>query len=106
MSRSDARPLSLGATLAALAGALCLGCAILPSVGAASALAAPSCAPPGSNTVCTFSTPLADTFTVPAGSRRPASTCSGRRAVGCQASSSAVSVVAPPPTSRSPRVPP
>ena len=67
MSRSDAKPLSLGATLAALAGALCLGCAILLSVGAASALAAPSCAASGSNTVCTFSTPGADTFTVPAG---------------------------------------
>jgi hypothetical protein len=48
-------------------GALCLGCAILLSVGAGSALAAPSCAPSGANTVCTFSTPGADTFVVPEG---------------------------------------
>jgi hypothetical protein len=67
MSRSDTMPLSLRATLAALAGALCLGCAILLSGGAASALAAPSCSPSGANTVCTFSTPGVDTFTVPAG---------------------------------------
>jgi Glycine rich protein len=67
MSRSAAMPLSLRATLAALAGALCLGCAILLSGGAAPALAAPSCTTSGANTVCTFSTPGADTFTVPAG---------------------------------------
>jgi hypothetical protein len=54
-------------TLAGLAGALCLGCAILSAVGAGSALAAPSCAPSGANTVCMFSTPGEDTFTVPTG---------------------------------------
>jgi hypothetical protein len=66
MSRSDAKPLSLRATLAALAGGLALAGAILLAVGAGSALAAPSCAPSGANTVCTFSAPGADTFTVPA----------------------------------------
>ena len=44
----------------------CAG-AILLASGAGSALAAPSCAPSGANTVCTFSTPGADTFTVPNG---------------------------------------
>lgn len=62
-----AMPVSLRTALAALAGALCLGCAILLSGGAAPALAAPSCTPSGAITVCTFSTPGADTFTVPAG---------------------------------------
>jgi Glycine rich protein len=67
MSRSDANPLSLRVMLAALAGALALGGAILVAAGAGSALAAPSCAPSGANTVCTFSTPGADTFTAPGG---------------------------------------
>jgi glycine rich protein len=67
MSRSDANALSLRATLAALVGALVLAGAILLAGGAGSALAAPSCAPSGADTVCTFSTPGADTFTVPAG---------------------------------------
>ena len=67
MSRPDANALSLRATLAALAGALALAGAILLATGAGSALAAPSCAPSGANTVCTFSTPGADTFTVPNG---------------------------------------
>jgi hypothetical protein len=67
MSRSDAHALSLRATLAGLAGALALACAILLASGGGSALAAPSCAPSGAATVCTFSTPGADTFTVPAG---------------------------------------
>ena len=67
MSRPDANALSLRATLAALAGALALAGAILLATGAGSALAAPSCAPSGANTVCTFSTPGADTFTVPDG---------------------------------------
>jgi hypothetical protein len=66
VSHSDARPLSLRATLAGLAGGLALAGAILLAGGAVSALAAPSCAPSGANTVCTFSTPGADTFTVPA----------------------------------------
>src|SRR5919108_3200315 len=65
MSRPDANALSLRATLAALAGALALAGAILLANGAGSALAAPSCAPSGVDTVCTFSTPGADTFTVP-----------------------------------------
>jgi hypothetical protein len=67
MSRPDANALSLRATLAALAGALALAGAILLASGGGSALAAPSCAPSGVDTVCTFSTPGADTFTVPAG---------------------------------------
>jgi hypothetical protein len=66
VSHSDARPLSR-ATLAALAGGLALAGAILLAGGAGSALAAPSCAPSGANTVCTFSTPGPDTFIVPAG---------------------------------------
>jgi Glycine rich protein len=67
MSRSDANRLSLRATRAALGGALALAGAILLAGGAGSALAAPSCAPSGADTVCTFSTPGADTFTVPGG---------------------------------------
>ena len=67
MSRSDAKPLSLRATLSKLAGGLALAGAILLASGGGSALAAPSCAPSGVDTVCTFSTPGADTFTVPAG---------------------------------------
>jgi Glycine rich protein len=47
--------------------ALILAGAILLAIGGGSALAAPSCAPSGVDTVCTFSTPGADTFTVPAG---------------------------------------
>jgi hypothetical protein len=58
---------SLRATRAALGGALVLVGAILLAGGAGSALAAPSCAPSGADTVCTFSTPGADRFTVPGG---------------------------------------
>ena len=58
---------SLRATRAALGGALVLVVAILLAGGAGSALAAPSCAPSGADTVCTFSTPGADRFTVPGG---------------------------------------
>jgi Glycine rich protein len=47
--------------------ALALVGAILLASGGGSALAAPSCTPSGVNTVCTFSTPGPDTFTVPAG---------------------------------------
>jgi hypothetical protein len=47
--------------------ALVLAGALLLVSGGGSALAAPSCAPSGVDTVCTFSTPGVDTFTVPAG---------------------------------------
>jgi hypothetical protein len=67
MARSDADPLSLRPTLAALVAALALAGAILLASAAGSALAAPSCEPSGADTVCTFSTPGADTFIVPVG---------------------------------------
>ena len=53
--------------VAALVAAFVCAAGGVMVAGVGSALAAPSCAPSGANTVCTFSTPGDDTFTVPAG---------------------------------------
>jgi Glycine rich protein/RTX calcium-binding nonapeptide repeat (4 copies) len=54
---------------AAVVAALILAAVGLMVAGVGSALGARNCAPSGANTVCTFSTPGDDTFTVPAGVR-------------------------------------
>jgi Glycine rich protein len=53
--------------VAALVAAFVFAAGGVMVAGVGSALGAPSCAPSGATTVCTFSTPGDDTFTVPAG---------------------------------------
>jgi hypothetical protein len=56
-----------GGRTAAVVAAVVFAAVVVMVAGVGSAVGAPSCAPSGANTACTFSTPGEDTFTVPGG---------------------------------------